>query len=136
MVTAIDLSVEGTTRYPLIAGNVYEIGYVEITVEDGVVTADAVVEAPTVVMYTNALIFLADASEITFFDPSFYEYYEFPATINVEDLPAEKVYMMVCCQLTIDLSKPEPKYYNFKGAEHLALVEQVNAIIAEMNAAE
>jgi hypothetical protein len=129
MVTAIDLSVEGTTRYPLVAGNVYEIGYVEITVEDGVVTADLVVDAPTDVVYTNSLIFLADPSEITFFDANCYEHYEFPATINLEDLPAEKVYMMVCCQLTIDLSKPEPKYYNFKGAEHMEFIEQQNEII-------
>ena len=135
MVTPIDLSVEGTTRYPLVSGNVYEIGYVEVTVADGVVTADLVVEAK-VTMYTSALIFLSDAGEIKRFTANDYEHYEFPAKINLSDLPADKLYMMVSCQLTIDESKPEPKYYNFKGAEHAALIEQVNAIIAEMNAAE
>ncbi len=135
MVTPIDLSVEGTTRYPLVSGNVYEIGYVEVTVADGVVTADLVVEAK-VTMYTSALIFLSDAGEIKRFTANDYEHYEFPASINLSDLPADKLYMMVSCQLTIDESKPEPKYYNFKGAEHAALIEQVNAIIAEMNAAE
>ena len=128
MVTPVDLSVEGTTRYPLVAGNVYEIGYVDVTVADGAVSAELVVEAK-VNMYSAALVLLNDASEFKRFTANDYEHYEFPASINLSDLPSDQMLMMVTCQLTIDMAKPEPKYYNFKSAEHEALIEQLNEII-------
>ncbi len=128
MVTPIDLSIEGTTRYPLVAGNVYEIGYVDVTVADGVVCADMVVEAK-VTMYSAALVLLNDASEFKRFTANDYEHYEFPVSINLSDLPSDQMLMMVICQLTIDMAKPEPKYYNFNSAEHAVLLEQLNEII-------
>ncbi|MBE5791533.1 MAG: hypothetical protein E7322_05170 [Clostridiales bacterium] len=130
MVTPIDLTKEGTAQYPLIAGNVYEIGYVEVTILDGVMTVELVVDAKAT-LYTSALILLNDASEIERFNANDYEHYEFPASINLADLESDQVFMMVVCRVTIDENKPGLKYYNFKSEAHKALIESLEAIIAE-----
>ncbi len=140
MLTPIDfttITVEEPVRYPLVAGNVYEIGYVEIRIdEEGVISAEIVIESPGVVMYTSALVLLTDVSEIERFTANDYEHYEFPVSIKLEDLPAEKCIMMVACQLTINESRNDLKYYDFKSEEHLELVESLNAILYPEEAAE
>lgn len=130
MVTPIDLTKEGTTQYPLIAGNVYEIGYVEVTILDGLMTVELVVDSKAT-MYTSALILLNDVKEIKRFTANDYEHYEFPASINLADLESNQMFMMVTCRLTIDENRADLKYYNFKSEAHKALIESLEAILAQ-----
>ena len=140
MLTPIDFStitVEEPARYPLVAGNVYEIGYVEVKVdEEGVITAEIVIDSEGVVMYSSALVLLTDVSEIERFTANDYEHYEFPVSIKLEDLSSEKYIMMVTCQLTLNESRIDLKYYDFKSEEHLKLMESLNAILYPEDAAE
>lgn len=127
MLTPIDLTIQGTIRYPLIAGNVYEIGYVEVTIDDKMMNVELVIESD-VGMDTTALVFLTDTEEFKRFSINDYEFYEFPAVIKLSDMPCDKLLMMVIGNLTIDPARPEPKYYNPKSAENKALLENLNEI--------
>ena len=130
MITPIDLTKEGTTIYPLVAGNVYEIGRIIVKIADGAFTALIEIDADVDVQSAQ-LIILGGKDEIKDFKAESYEFYDFPITIRLEDMPGDKILMLTPCQLMIDQRKPEPKYYNFKSDEHKALIEDMKAALAE-----
>lgn len=130
MITPIDLTKKGTTAYPLIAGNVYEIGHVIVTISDDTFTAELEIDAD-VEINSAQLILIASKDDIKDFNAASYVHYDFPATISLEDLPGDTILMMTPCQLLIDQRKPEPKYYNFKSDEHKALIDDMKAVLAK-----
>ena len=128
----IDFGVEGTTMYPLLAADMYEIGYIEVTVIEGVVTIELIVEAE-VTMYASAMVLVSDLSEIELFTDMDYEFYEFPMSITLSELPANEMYIMVGCYLDYDEAALEELKYDFESEEHKALVEKLTELWKLMN---
>ena len=130
MVTPLDLRMEGTRSYPLIARNTYIAGGVEIDICDGILHADITVDS-RMKLYSAALLILSDVDEIKDFNEASYEsgFYSFPAAIRLEDMPQDRCIMLVICKLNVPDTSASYKLYNSKSDAHKALVKDLKDIL-------
>ena len=95
----VDLTQEGTTRYPLVVSNMYYLGYCEVAIQGGNVTVDYFIPNGDIIPERNCMAWFTSMDEITrgFLDNPASDFrYGKPVSIQ-DDLKGQEIALLFIC---------------------------------------